>query len=304
MANKCDQNTGNQKLPSTEIDPLISKICEAVFANKSHLSNHLTRSNNNDHSHIEDFQSGICDWLNQDPSVNKCFYSWQTEVKVANRKEKDSIDIMGNPKKGNTRCIIEIDACRQDQVAAKFLSRLTLWGLDEPITYVALLYPRREQNNINACEKYVFYANTIIKRINSNSKVVGIFVDVHGNMNNGQVTIWDYNIRRGSYIVKTNNGVNIYIGMPKCANVVIGEYVKTNPTKTYKDLKDVFGKFINDKVGKARYKEVGLKSSDGIDLYSYTDFRGKGPRSLDWYRFIDICSKIGIDISRIWLTLP
>ncbi len=299
MAAKKNQISSKQNVQvGANIDLLVNKISHAALANITHLNNHFDRSYDNDHTHINSFQKGICDWLNNDSDVQGWYQSWQIEVKPNGRIERDSIDIMGSPKAGNIRCIVEIDACRSDQVAAKYLSRLALWGLDQPVLYIALLYPRPHQNNVYACEKNVFYANTVIKKMNSKSKAVGVYVDIDTN-NNGYAQIWDYNLH-SSFVIKTRRNINQCVGMPKCANAAIREYVITHSHKTYEELRGIFGKYISDEVGKARYRKLDLKSADGISLFSYSDFRGKGPRSLDWHIFTGICSNIGINISRVW----
>ena len=296
MAKKTIKTSSNS-MQSTNIDQLITQISKAALGNKQYLFAHFKRTNSKDHTNIESFQKAICNCLNNNPIVQSNYQSWKIEVKPNGRIEKDSVDIMGNPKSGNYRCIIEIDACRNDQVSAKFLSRLTLWGLNQPIIYVALLYSRPQQNNL--CEKNVFYANTVLKKINNNSIAVGIYIDVDINSNSGCAKIWDYN-KNGKYIVKTKQSTNPCNGMAKCATAAIREYVNAHQNKTYKDLQNIFGKYINDQVGKLRYKDTGMLSSDKIPIFSYSDFRGKGPRSIDWHIFTGKCSKNGINIFRDW----
>ena len=279
------------------IDQLITQISKAALNNKQFLFAHFKRTNSKDHTYIDSFQKAICNCLNNNPIVQSNYQSWKIEVKPNGRIEKDSVDIMGNPKSGSHRCIIEIDACRNDQVSAKFLSRLTLWGLNQPIIYVALLYSRPQQNNL--CEKNIFYANTVLKKINKNSIAVGIYMDVDLCNNSGSAKVWDYN-KNGIYVVKSRQNMIKCNGMAKCATAAIREYVNTHQHITYKELQDVFGKYINDQVGKLRYKDIGMLSSDKIPIFSYSDFRGKGPRSIDWHIFTGICSKNGINISRDW----
>ena len=153
MAKKTIQTSSNS-MQGINIDQLITQISKAALNNKQFLFAHFKRTNSKDHTYIDSFQKAICNCLNNNPIVQSNYQSWKIEVKPNGRIEKDSVDIMGNPKSGSHRCIIEIDACRNDQVSAKFLSRLTLWGLNQPIIYVALLYSRPQQNNL--CEKNVF----------------------------------------------------------------------------------------------------------------------------------------------------
>jgi len=300
MAKKTIKTT-SKSMQGVNIDQLVAQICEAALSNKQYLFAHFKRESSKDHTYIESFQKAICNCLNNNSKVQSNYQSWEIEVKPNGRIEKDSVDIMGNPKSGNQRCIIEIDACRNDQVSAKFLSRLTLWGLNQPIIYVALLYSRPQQNNL--CEKNVFYANTVLKKINKDSVAVGIYIDVDKDNNFGCAKIWDYN-KNGKYVVNTKKGSIECNGMTKCATAAIREYVNAHHNNTYKDLQAIFGKYINDQEGKLRYKDTNLKSSDGIPVYSYSDFRGKGPRSIDWHIFTGICSRNGINISRVWPEYP
>ena len=127
----CDLNNGNCKLT-------LEKKWRLAF-NKN-LSNKQKKKLLKDKLDIiKVFQKGTRYYL----KVNYNSYRWRTESKPSGRKEKDSIDIKGYPKSNNDlTCIIEIDACRQDQVEEKFLSRLALWGIKKPIIYVALIYSK------------------------------------------------------------------------------------------------------------------------------------------------------------------
>ncbi|MBQ6725672.1 MAG: hypothetical protein IJQ89_03760 [Bacteroidales bacterium] len=278
---------------------IIEKICLAALDKKQHLLNHYNRTNINDHSNIESFQKGIRDYLNQTFSCLTPKYKWETEVKPKGRNEKDSIDIKGNSiNKSDINCIIEIDACRQDQVASKFLSRLSLWGTKEPILYVALLYKKYSKKPV---EKYVRYANSIIKLINKNSAAIGIYVNVNGTSNDN-AEIWDFN-KNTPYKRKFRINNNDYDSMVDCASAAINLYVNNNKSKTYNQLKKVFDKYVDDKSGPSRYKRLNKKSKDGIDLYSYTQFREHGQHSTDWDTFVGICHKAGIFIERIWVSI-
>lgn len=279
---------------------LVKTIGQAALANKKHLLNHYKRNKQNDHSNIDKFQTETCNYL----SKNFKTYAWKIEQQTNGRIEKDSIDILGNPINKNNddyyNCIIEIDAYRYDQVATKFLSRLALWGKKEPIIYVALLY-KQQSFSKNTAEKYVHYANEVIKLINSKSKVFGIYVDVDDDPKyDNHAEIWNFQKNCSSKIYKI--GTNEYETMGDCASAVIKQYVCDNPQKTYKDLKDVFKKFIDSKRGPSRYNKIeekgkNIKSKDGIDIYSYSQFRGNDKT---WTSFVNICKKQGFDIETIW----
>src|SRR5574344_298455 len=120
---------------------------------------------------VKAFQEGVCDSLNNLSNG----YKWKTEYKIPNGIVGDSVDIFGQ-KNGNKDWIIEIDASRADQVAKKIVSRFALYGLNDPIQYVAIIYPGTENMPEEQCIKYLKYGNDIIKKLNEKSSVVGIFV--------------------------------------------------------------------------------------------------------------------------------
>lgn len=277
---------------------LIEDICQAALSNKQHLLAHYSRVQNNDHTNIELFQDGICKYLNYYCDT----FKWKTEVKLKGRSEKDSIDIMGDAKQATVLpCIIEIDACRHDQVATKFLSRLALWGTKKPIVYVAVMYKSTQKNN---CEKYIRFASSIIKLINNNSIVVGIYVDVDGAPHyDNRVEIWDFNKTCPFPAIFRTGGIE-YKSMTDCASAAIKRYVGAHPQKTYADLQVVFGKYIDSKIGPSRYKPIKdngkiVKSKDGVDLFSYTQWRQFGPQAY-WSDFVKICKANKIVIEMIW----
>ena len=142
----------------------IQTLCIAVNSSLHLLKGARTGSTIN-HKKVELFQESIKDILN----VSATGYLWDTEVQAKGRAEKDSIDIMGQAKNLKD-WIIEIDATRTDQVSQKMLSRLTLWGLNGPIQYVAILYPDAHNKGKAACEKYLRYGNALVKKLNSKDR--------------------------------------------------------------------------------------------------------------------------------------
>ena len=268
-------------------------IGEAVFENRQYIIDHLNRQIKNDHSNIENFQKGVCKKI----SESKLFSSskWEIELSSKHRKEKDSIDIFGDDKEAIY--IIEIDAARGDQVAKKFLSRIALWGLnpDKPITYIALLYPSTQKQGKPECEKFVRFSNDILKKINKDSSVIGIYVDCDKEKIKG-IELWDYNLS-SRFVVKDKNGSKYCLGMTECAKEAVKLFIQNCTPKDYDKLKAVFGRFVNNEVGKSRYAPLGV-NLDNEPVHVYTQWREYGNQSLYWSEFVDICKQQGIIIER------
>ena len=268
-------------------------IGEAVFENCQYIIDHLNRQIKNDHSNIENFQKGVCKKI----SESKLFSSskWEIELSSKHRKEKDSIDIFGDDKE--TIYIIEIDAARGDQVAKKFLSRIALWGLnpDKPITYIALLYPWTQKQGKPECEKFVRFSNDILKKINKDSSVIGIYVDCDKEKIKG-IELWDYNLS-SRFVVKDKNSSKYCLGMTECAKEAVKLFIQNCTPKDYDKLKAVFGRFVNNKVGKSRYAPLGV-NLNYEPVHVYTQWREYGNQSLYWSEFVDICKQQGIIIER------
>lgn len=202
-------NTNDQKV--------LDEIEQAAKKFSNYLVNHLKRTNLNGHDNIKKYQKDICVEL----SKTVPNYLWEIEYK-ADQSVQDSIDIYGKPDDNkNKQVVIEIDASRHDQIATKFMSRLSLVGLNKPLLYVALLYPDT-QNNINTCKKYIKYANNIAKQINRKSSAIGMFVDVNkitgSSKTKNYVEVWVFDAD------STSN--NILRGMIKCISEVIKKYIK------------------------------------------------------------------------------
>ena len=278
-------------------------IGEVVFENRQKIIDHLNRGDDHDHSNIEKFQEEVCKKI----SDSKLFSSskWETELSSTKRAEKDSIDIFGEDKEAIY--IIEIDAARGDQVAKKFLSRIALWGLnpDKPITYIALLYPWTQKQGKPECEKFVRFSNDILKKINKDSSVIGIYIDCEKEIINGKkrwdykgIELWDYNMLSGFVITDKNKNSSKYcLGMTECAKEAVKLFIQNCTPKDYDKLKAVFGRFVNNKVGKSRYAPLGV-NLNYEPVHVYTQWREYGNQSLYWSEFVDICKQQGIIIER------
>lgn len=294
-------NTNDQKI--------LDGIEQAAKKFSNYLVNHLNHTAPNGHSNIKKYQEDICAELNK--TVPN--YLWNIEYK-ATPLAQDSIDIYGKPYDNkNKQVVIEIDASRHDQIATKFISRLSLVGLNEPLLYVALLYPDT-QNNINTCRKYIRYANNIAKQINRKSSVIGVFVYVNKGMGSlqtkGYIEEWDYDKKYNFYIGSASN--NILKGMTECTAEVIKEYIKLkqkqlnkkNKTFYYEDLVADFNShlsIITNSKGKSRYHDTGVqlptKTGNIATVFTYTQWR---QTDMSWNSFLTLCEKKGIKINQVW----
>lgn len=259
----------------------IESLCEAVKTSMPILKDARV-GRVIDHSLVERFQESIKDNLNGMSSG----YVWEIEKKAKGRSERDSIDILGKAK-GNSDWIIEIDATRSDQVSQKLLSRMALWGLQSPVQYVAILYPDT-QNGKKACEKYIRYGNAILKKINGKSSVTGIFIDPLS----GVVEVLQFNSSDHFYV----NGVECK-SMNEAASKAIKEYAIKHP-QTYSQLKEYWGKYVLDKKGSSRYKNINIQTSDGVTIHTYTQFRQYGICSY-WADFERLCRGKGIKVAKM-----
>lgn len=274
---------------------LLQALKDAVEQNQDCIKNHLRRTNKNNHSNITDFQDGILNELKTSyPDLD-----WEKEVKIPTLLVKDSVDILGTPKpKSNERtCVIEIDTVRHDQLAAKFVSRIALYGLSEPIDYVAVLYPSTQKSGKPTCEKYIRYMYDILKDINKDSSLIGIYVDVDVHNNNVRTEVW--NCDNMGFAV---NGRTKCKSMKACAREAVKHYIGKHPKIKYADLCNKFTQgntcYIDDKPGPSRYVSIN-KTVEGHPIHVYSQFRFKGNNS-NWYRFVELCAKLGIKIETTW----
>ena len=229
------------------------------------------------HRIIEAFQKKICERL----STLLSSYTWKREHINSDRPEGDKVDIIGLPKdKNNPIIIIEIDASRGDQVSKKLLSRIRLWGLDNNILYIALLYPDTQKGKVES-EKFVEYGNAVLKKINENSSAYGMYID------NNNIELWDFNNKRFKI------GSDCFYTMIDCAKQAIKKIMGLNCN--YDSAKVIFNKekytFVKRVEGKSRHSRL-----DDTDIYVYTQWHEYGT---DWKEFKKICADKNYTISKV-----
>ena len=265
----------------------ITTLCAAVKSSLEMLKGARTAADKEiDHGKVEDFQKRIRDELNKLREGPKD-YKWAIEQQCPGRLEKDSIDILGRAPR-EQKWIIEIDSSRTDQVSQKMLSRLTLWGKKEPIQYVAILYPDAKEKGKSACEKYLRYGNDIIKELNKKSSVIGIFVFP----DEDAVELLDFKDRTHFLVEGKECG-----SMDEAAREVMTVFCTKHPI-SYVDLKKRWDKFVDQEYGGSRYTYIGLTTTDGVPICSYSQFRGYGVCSY-WSDFEKLCKKNGIKVKKM-----
>lgn len=275
-----------------------------------------TQPGKNKHEHVERFQAELLKALNAQQK-----YNWYAETIMSGGKHLDRADLYGSDKaysniiiNGNNiqrihtysskynicekTCdndwIIEIDAIRADQVAAKFLSRLALVGLSsKTIHYVAVLYSYTQDNEAN-CIKYCKFATEIMKKINPKSTVDLIII------NQQKKTIKHYNLKKSLYNINYNHNKyplsTFSIGMADAIKKVVGNYINRHSNITFQQLKEVFGNYVAGESGPSRYKPLGIQLKDGSRVYTYSQLRNNyGPQE-NWSRFVNLCYKLKISI--------
>lgn len=268
---------------------LLENLLNAVTNKQAicHLSAHLSRQDTNYHKNIEYFQDEILKFLQKKYG----YQYWAKEQKVPGQIVKDSIDILGDLK--GRKCIIEIDTLRHDQLSPKFVSRVALCGLEKPIDYVAILYRSTQKSGRNNSEKFIRYMYSMLKAINKESTLIGIFVDD----TTGIAEVWD--CEKAMYSV---NG-RICKNMNACAKEAITQYVEKHNKLTYDKLYKIFEQgrtsYISDHKGPSRYNDIKKTTIDNKPIFVYSQFRLNGCQS-NWYRFVELCSKLKINIEHVW----
>ena len=284
---------------------ILERIALSAYVHHKDLEDHLNRNNLNDHQYIDKYQKNICDELNKTIPD----YSWEIECQI-NPLVKDRIDILGMPKdKKGEKWIIELDATRHDQIAAKFMSRLNLIGLKEQFVYVALLYPATK-GTVNMSKKYIKYAHNIAKKIKKSS-AVGLYVQFSKKQPNSwqydYVEEWDYS-KNGKYTIDAQTNNKVYNGMTKCCKAAIVKHINVmrgkKKTYYYENLLNEFNgqlTIISDCIGKSRYKNTNIslptKTGKQIMVHTYSQWR---TNDMSWSDFVDLCKQYGIIIERIW----
>ena len=281
---------------------LVEAIAQAAWESREHLRKHLRREEddeiqkeledkevkNADHYFIEEFQKSVVDLLKNNTNITG--YTWIKEDRKSDAVVKDSIDIIGKMKGRN--CIIEIDATRHDQIAPKFVSRLALWGLEEPIDYIILLYDSTLKSGKHSAEKFVRYTHAILKATNNDSSLICIYVHTPktpNNLDKDYLEYWDCDKQAFTINVKEYKGK--FMTMNECAREAINFYIKKHKKITYKELQNRFNKgitFISDNEGKSRANLIEEKVEDRKEIYVYSQFRYNG-RQHNWNRFVEVC---------------
>jgi len=284
------------------INSMIENIIAAALQSDNCLKSHLNRdmgTQKNDHSYVDAFQMSICKALN---SLENSEYKWEIEKTNDNNDFLDPVDILGEGE-GQTKWIIEIDASRHDQVAAKFLSRLAAWGKTEPINYVALLYKNTQNGGKSACEKFIYYATSIAKIVNERSNVYGIFVNVDKDGKKTSIAeLWEYQEdgqqMNCSFSVSYKKGEETELteSMIQCGQAAIRKYINYHDNIDFNALKDVFGRYVNNNVGGSRYIKLENVS---FGVYTYSQFRATGKYPC-WFDFVDLCKDHNISIENVW----
>lgn len=268
---------------------LLKNLLTAVTNKQAicHLSAHLGRQDKNCHKHVEDFQDEILNFL-QDKYGDQY---WAKEHKVPGQIVKDSIDILGDLK--GRKCIIEIDTLRHDQLSPKFVSRVALCGLEKPIDYVAILYRSTQKSGRNNSEKFIRYMYSILKAINKDSTLIGIFVDE----TTRTAEVWD--CEKTMYKV---NGI-LCKDMNACAKEAVKQFIDAHNKLSYDKIYKIFeqgrSSYISDHRGASRYNDINKKTIDNKPIFVYSQFRLKGSQS-NWYRFVELCAKLKINIESVW----
>ena len=114
---------------------------------------------------VRRFQNDLLTNLNTGITVNESV--WAVEVK-AHLDYRDSYDLSLEKIMDGIKyiIIIELDKNRADQVAKKFLSRIS-HTIDCPTVYFAFCYPGTEKMNLSECKKYFHYFSNITNKMSS-----------------------------------------------------------------------------------------------------------------------------------------
>lgn len=114
---------------------------------------------------IKTFQNALCAQLNESNPAAAC--AWQAEVR-ASEKYRDAFDLYLRPTLDGVtyHVIIELDKPRADQVAKKFLSRVS-HTINEPLIYVTFCYPGTNKMSKPETIKYFGYFATLVTKMNT-----------------------------------------------------------------------------------------------------------------------------------------
>lgn len=291
----------------------IKDIFKAVEFAAPQLRN---KHNTNRHNHVNLFQCALFQYLKSQVTD----YDWSMETMMIGGKHRDRVDIYGGLKSNSKflrngkyldrihpysnkfyvcekTCdddwIIEIDALRTDQVAAKFLSRLALLGLSKKtIHYVAILYDYT-QSNVSSCIKYGKYAFEVMKRINKNSTLDLIIVNQKTN------SIRLVALKRPFFNVKfKGKPIATYCTMKEVAAKIVEHYIDQNANITFDELQVVFGKYVAEAVGKSRYYNTRKILNDTTFVHTFTQWKNNYGAQDNWMPFVNLCSQLDYNIEQ------
>lgn len=258
----------------------IIDLCDAISQSMCVLNN---RKKGN-HTAVKQFQDTM--WK----ELCKSGSNWKKEYKDPTRLENDTIDLyLDDP------WIIEIDATRADQVAKKILSRIALWGKEPDFHYVAVLYPDT-RNGKNECKKFIRFGREILKRLNRNSEMVGIFLDPNKNeieIEDGHNSHFMVSSQvKGKLMSKNCNS------MVDAAVEAMNQYLNVHSVNFSTLQKAWSPTFAPLGTNSSRPRSIGRKTTNGVAVYVYTQFRGYGKYST-WQKFVKRSKKLGIYIVKL-----
>lgn len=149
------------------------------------------------------------------------------------------------------------------------------------------MYPNTQKGK-NECEKYLRYGSDILHKINSRSRIIGIFIDPA----DGSIEVLDFS--ESSHFEVEGEECR---SMSCAAAAVISAYLSRHPVK-YDRLKELWEKYVSDERGASRYKNIGKTTVDGTDVFTYTQFRQYGTCAY-WDDFVKKCKKNGISLIKM-----
>lgn len=261
------------------VDKTVEIILDGCADYVYHIDNHLNRNKAiNAHKSVELFQKDLTDYLKQKTNM-----PWEVEKGQSKIAVKDSVDVFCDY--GDSTWILEIDALRHDQIAAKFLSRIALWGDNKkPVNYVAILYPRSGSDSKNVAIKYLHYMHVVAERFNA--KVSGIIFEKVNNSFN--VELYEPSKHPIFDIVAAGKNPARVVSMTKALEAVVKNNLNNSQL-----IASLQGKKIIKNDSGSRAKPIVI---NGVDLFLETQWRRHGTQS-NWDDFVEVCKRNGIKIS-------
>ncbi|MCA9358457.1 hypothetical protein KC902_04315 [Candidatus Kaiserbacteria bacterium] len=147
------------KKKSTSEDQYLEQIILSIesLPCDEYFSDHLGENQSAQKSIVARFQKDLCVKLMQDIPETQ----WRTEY-TPNSTSRDSIDIFGENE--DSVVAIELDKHRADQVAKKFVSRVSALPHGK-VYFVSLCYPGTASMNKSECIKYFGYCADLANRM-------------------------------------------------------------------------------------------------------------------------------------------